>query len=165
VVAILGPNGSGKITIVKLLCRLYDPDAGSIDIDVADLRTLPIAFVMRPREREIRNRGATEGRAKAGWRATADLEGDDRGRLQAWRWFAEPSVLCPGIDDPDPEILKVPVVAGGERRQPREDDAGISTSRTSTGFAAARRSAARPRPSRLRGSRRLRRHAGCAARL
>ncbi len=33
-----GPNGSGKSTIIKLLCRLYDPDEGRILVDGFDLR-------------------------------------------------------------------------------------------------------------------------------
>src|SRR5262245_46655955 len=31
--AIVGQNGAGKTTIAKLLCRLYDPQSGSIQID------------------------------------------------------------------------------------------------------------------------------------
>lgn len=38
--AIVGQNGAGKTTLAKLLCRLYDPQAGSIEIDGIDLRTL-----------------------------------------------------------------------------------------------------------------------------
>jgi ATP-binding cassette subfamily B protein len=38
VVALVGSNGAGKTTIVKLLCRLYDPDEGRITIDGIDLR-------------------------------------------------------------------------------------------------------------------------------
>jgi ATP-binding cassette subfamily B protein len=40
VVAIVGPNGAGKTTIFKLLCRFYDPQAGSIKLDNVDLREL-----------------------------------------------------------------------------------------------------------------------------
>ena len=41
--AIVGQNGAGKTTIAKLLCRLYDPDAGSIEVDGVDLRDLDLA--------------------------------------------------------------------------------------------------------------------------
>jgi ATP-binding cassette subfamily B protein len=41
--AIVGLNGAGKTTIAKLLCRLYDPDSGSIEIDGVDLRDLDLA--------------------------------------------------------------------------------------------------------------------------
>jgi ABC-type multidrug transport system fused ATPase/permease subunit len=36
--AIVGQNGAGKTTIAKLLCRLYDPQSGAIEIDGIDLR-------------------------------------------------------------------------------------------------------------------------------
>jgi ATP-binding cassette, subfamily B, bacterial len=36
--AIVGQNGAGKTTIAKLLCRLYDPQSGAIEIDGADIR-------------------------------------------------------------------------------------------------------------------------------
>jgi ATP-binding cassette, subfamily B, bacterial len=38
--AIVGQNGAGKTTIAKLLCRLYDPQAGAIEVDGVDLRDL-----------------------------------------------------------------------------------------------------------------------------
>jgi len=40
--AIVGQNGAGKTTIAKLLCRLYDPQAGSIEVDGVDLRALDL---------------------------------------------------------------------------------------------------------------------------
>ncbi len=40
--AIVGQNGAGKTTLAKLLCRLYDPQSGGIEIDGVDLRDLSI---------------------------------------------------------------------------------------------------------------------------
>jgi ATP-binding cassette, subfamily B, bacterial len=40
--AIVGQNGAGKTTIAKLLCRLYDPQSGRIEIDGTDLRELDL---------------------------------------------------------------------------------------------------------------------------
>jgi len=40
--AIVGQNGAGKTTIAKLLCRLYDPQEGTIEVDGVDLRTLEL---------------------------------------------------------------------------------------------------------------------------
>jgi ABC-type multidrug transport system fused ATPase/permease subunit len=40
--AIVGLNGAGKTTIAKLLCRLYDPQAGAIEMDGIDLRALDL---------------------------------------------------------------------------------------------------------------------------
>ena len=39
---IVGVNGSGKSTILKLIVRLYDPDEGQILIGGHDIRTLKL---------------------------------------------------------------------------------------------------------------------------
>ena len=40
--AIVGQNGAGKTTLAKLLCRLYDPQDGAIEVDGVDLRDLDL---------------------------------------------------------------------------------------------------------------------------
>ncbi|MDR9405095.1 MAG: ABC transporter ATP-binding protein, partial [Halothece sp. Uz-M2-17] len=40
-VALVGPTGAGKSSIIRLLCRLYEPTQGRILIDGIDIRDLP----------------------------------------------------------------------------------------------------------------------------
>ena len=44
---ILGSNGSGKSTILKLVTRLYDPTEGTILIDGQDIKTLRLEDLRR----------------------------------------------------------------------------------------------------------------------
>jgi ATP-binding cassette subfamily B protein len=46
-IALIGENGAGKTTIVKLLARLYDPSAGRILLDGIDLRDYDIDDLYR----------------------------------------------------------------------------------------------------------------------
>ena len=46
-VALVGPTGSGKSTIIRLLCRLYEPQSGRILLDGVDIRALPLADLRR----------------------------------------------------------------------------------------------------------------------
>ncbi|MFN9510960.1 MAG: ABC transporter ATP-binding protein [Planctomycetota bacterium] len=44
-VALLGSTGSGKSTLIQLLCRYYDPLEGSIQLDDIDLRDLALSDI------------------------------------------------------------------------------------------------------------------------
>ena len=44
---ILGSNGSGKSTILKLIARLYDPTEGTILINGQDIKTLRMEDIRR----------------------------------------------------------------------------------------------------------------------
>ena len=41
-VALVGPTGSGKTTLIRLLCRLYEPQKGNIYIDGQNIRNISI---------------------------------------------------------------------------------------------------------------------------
>jgi ATP-binding cassette, subfamily B, multidrug efflux pump len=46
-VALVGPTGAGKSSIIRLLCRLYEPTQGRILIDGIDIKNLPQAELRR----------------------------------------------------------------------------------------------------------------------
>ncbi|MDJ0727528.1 MAG: ABC transporter ATP-binding protein [Prochloraceae cyanobacterium] len=46
-VALVGPTGAGKSSIIRLLCRLYDPSKGKITIDGIDIKDIPQADLRR----------------------------------------------------------------------------------------------------------------------
>ncbi|MBD1874352.1 ABC transporter ATP-binding protein [Nodosilinea sp. FACHB-131] len=46
-VALVGPTGAGKSSIIRLLCRLYDINQGAILLDGVDIRALPQAELRR----------------------------------------------------------------------------------------------------------------------
>jgi ATP-binding cassette subfamily B protein len=46
-VAVVGYTGSGKSTLVNLICRMYDVSEGAVLIDGADIRTIPLEVLRR----------------------------------------------------------------------------------------------------------------------
>ena len=41
-IAFVGPTGSGKTTLIRLLCRLYEPQKGEIFIDDINIKNIPL---------------------------------------------------------------------------------------------------------------------------
>ncbi|MEQ9040418.1 MAG: ABC transporter transmembrane domain-containing protein [Silicimonas sp.] len=89
-VALVGPSGAGKTTVIQLLLRFYDPDAGRITIDGLDLRDVartefrrhvalvpqdPVIFAATARENIAFGRpGATDAEIEAAAKAAAAHE-------------------------------------------------------------------------------------------
>ena len=46
-VALVGPTGSGKTSLVALIARLYDPETGSVSVDGADVRSVDVGSLRR----------------------------------------------------------------------------------------------------------------------
>ncbi|MFP5318354.1 MAG: ABC transporter ATP-binding protein [Acidimicrobiia bacterium] len=76
-VALVGENGAGKTSIVKLLCRFYDPTEGRILVDGVDLRDLDLD----------------------GWRAAASVAFQDFVRFQLVAQEAVGVGDLPAVDD------------------------------------------------------------------
>lgn len=47
VVAVIGPSGAGKTTLVSLIPRFFDPTSGRVELDGRDLRTLRLSSLRR----------------------------------------------------------------------------------------------------------------------
>ena len=45
--ALVGPTGSGKTSLVALVARLYDPSAGEVRVDGADVRSIDVGSLRR----------------------------------------------------------------------------------------------------------------------
>ena len=97
--AIVGQNGAGKTTLAKLLCRLYDPQSGAIEIDGTDLRDLDLP--------------AWRGRVTAVFQDFVRFELSLRENV-APRETAEPGAGKPGADALDGVVAAALAEAGAD---------------------------------------------------
>ena len=94
VTCVLGRNGVGKTTLVKLLCRLYDPTSGAVEVDGADIRRFDVDQ----------------------WRERVAVVFQDFVRLElSMRDNVVPASIGAGTDPAvDPVVQRALVVAGAE---------------------------------------------------
>lgn len=84
---ILGPTGSGKSTLIKLLLRFYDPDEGQILLSGRDIRTMELSD-LRPRisavfQNDALFRGTVEDNVRLGRQLSMEEVNDAIVRAQA----------------------------------------------------------------------------------
>ena len=82
-VALVGPTGSGKTTVIRLLCRLYEPQRGRILLDGIDIRELPTATLRQRLGVVLQDTFLFSGNVADNLRLDADLDNAALERLCA----------------------------------------------------------------------------------
>ena len=80
-VALVGPTGSGKTTVIRLLCRLYEPQRGRILLDGVDIRELPISTLRQRMGVVLQDTFLFSGNVADNLRLDADLDDAELERL------------------------------------------------------------------------------------
>ena len=80
-VALVGPTGSGKTTVIRLLCRLYEPQRGRILLDGTDIRDLPMASLRQRLGVVLQDTFLFSGSVADNLRLDADISSDALRRL------------------------------------------------------------------------------------
>jgi ATP-binding cassette subfamily B protein len=82
-VALVGPTGSGKTTVIRLLCRLYEPQQGRILLDGVDIRELSINSLRQRLGVVLQDTFLFSGNVADNLRLDADISSDTLARLCA----------------------------------------------------------------------------------
>ena len=80
-VALVGPTGSGKTTVIRLLCRLYEPQQGRILLDGTDIRDLPIATLRQRLGVVLQDTFLFSGNVADNLRLDAEISSDELRRI------------------------------------------------------------------------------------
>ena len=80
-VALVGPTGSGKTTVIRLLCRLYEPQQGRILLDGIDIRELPLASLRRRLGVVLQDTFLFSGTVADNLRLDADIDSEELRQL------------------------------------------------------------------------------------
>ena len=80
-VAIVGPTGSGKSTVIRLLCRLYEPQQGRILLDGRDIRAIPISALRRQLGVVLQDTFLFSGNVADNLRLNSEINDEDLLRL------------------------------------------------------------------------------------
>jgi ATP-binding cassette subfamily B protein len=82
-VALVGPTGSGKTTVIRLLCRLYEPQQGRILLDGVDIRELSITSLRQRLGVVLQDTFLFSGNVADNLRLDADISSNTLARLCA----------------------------------------------------------------------------------
>ena len=82
-VALVGPTGSGKTTVIRLLCRLYEPQQGRILLDGVDIRQLPIPTLRQRLGVVLQDTFLFSGNVADNLRLDAPISSDDLQKICA----------------------------------------------------------------------------------
>ena len=93
-VAIVGPNGGGKSTLVNVICRFYDPTSGRVLLDGVPLTDLALhdlrrRIAMVTQQTELFNESIYYNIRYGRWEATAEEVEDAARRAHAHEFISE----------------------------------------------------------------------------